>query len=123
VTARLCNHRNVAPVSRPAVARASTPAFVHEQLPNHTAKVLVMNYRNAPSLATAGKLELIALAAVILTPIVSFGQAVLSARRPACRKDNLLTPAVRLQRTHSPGRKAPFWMVHLPGKPSGHSVQ
>jgi hypothetical protein len=37
----LCNRRNVAPVSRPAIARASTPAFVHEQFRNHTAKELV----------------------------------------------------------------------------------
>ena len=35
-----------------------------------------MNYRNAPSLASAAKLAHITLAAVILTPLVSFGQAV-----------------------------------------------
>lgn len=81
-----------------------------------------MNYRNAPSLATAGKLRLIAPDAVILTPIVSFGQAVLSARRPACRKDNLLTSVVRLRRTRRPGWEARSWMARLPGKPSGHSV-
>jgi hypothetical protein len=36
VTARIGNGRNVAPASRPAVARTSSSALVWEQLPNHS---------------------------------------------------------------------------------------
>jgi hypothetical protein len=43
VTAWLCNHMNVAQVSRPAVVRASSPALVHDSLPNHVVTTLVID--------------------------------------------------------------------------------